>query len=403
MDYGMVDLQELFIHIFSGPGYGQVAERMGLGLQKHEANLQGDGVAYVFFLNWGSQWKYNPKEGGLRVEKLCPECGMRGKFFEVIPTKYFSIFWIPVAPTESKKSLLECPNYHERFYIQQSDYLSAIKDVAKSKPKYNKIIDLPQDSIEICIVPCDNCGQKLKIPKNDWRLKVTCSSCKNTFHFQKGEKVHEAIAITLKKKATSIDLHIKSESSKRIWWQKNLYSLIGAAIIWGIIICFLLWPGHKPQVEIPSVIPPSPPRASSALDPKVTKLKPAPTEKPQKEYSPLQVVPVEPVNPKRLPNGSSPFGPGIRSGHSTLTVDNGTDTDAVVKVIRFMDSEQKVRNFYIHNGRKWTEKGLPPGQYVIRVAFGRDWNSKSNKFNFHRSFSETGVLEFTETETQSTG
>ena len=62
-----------------------------------------------------------------------------------------------------------------------------------------------------------------------------------------------------------------------------------------------------------------------------------------------------------------------------------------------MDREQKVRNFYIHNGRKWTEKGLPPGQYVIRVAFGRDWNVKSLKFNFRRSFSETEVFRITET------
>jgi tetratricopeptide (TPR) repeat protein len=130
--------------------------------------------------------------GGLRVEKSCPECGTRGIFFEVIPTKYFSIFWIPVKPMETKKPLLECQNCHERFYIQQSDYLSAIKDLPKSKTKENKVIHLPQDPIDFCIVPCDNCGQKLKVPKNDKMLGVTCPSCKNTFNFQKGEKVYKA-------------------------------------------------------------------------------------------------------------------------------------------------------------------------------------------------------------------
>jgi len=111
----------------------------------------------------------------------------------------------------------------------------------------------------------------------------------------------------------------------------------------------------------------------------------------------MPIEPIEPKNPKRLPLGSSPFGRGIFSGHSTLTVDNGTGNDAIVKVIRFMDREQQVRNFYIHNGSKWTEKRVPPGQYVLRVAFGRDWNSKSRKFNFHRSFNETEVFQLTET------
>jgi hypothetical protein len=361
-----------------------------------------------FFLNWGSKWKYNVKEGGLRVEKLCPECGGRGKFFEVIPTKYFSIFWIPVAPTESKKPLLECPNCHERFYIQQADYLSAINDLGQSKTKHNKVIHLPQDSIDAYIVQCDNCGQKLKVPKNDRMLKVTCPSCKNTFHFQKGEKVQEAIEITLEKKATFIDPHSKSKASEKTWWRKHSYSLIGAAIIWGIIICFLLWPENKPQVEIPSIVPPSPPQTSSALDPKVTKLKPTPTEKPQKESSTFPVVPVEPINPKRLPNGSSPFGPGIRSGLSTLTVDNGTDTDAFIQVMRLMDKEQYMRRFYIQSKSKWTEKRLPPGQYVIKIAFGKDWNPKYRKqtttvqqrthlFNFQRSYSKTEPFEIKET------
>jgi hypothetical protein len=121
------------------------------------------------------------------------------------------------------------------------------------------------------------------------------------------------------------------------------------------------------------------------------------TEKPQKEYSPLQVVPVEPVNPKRLPNGSSAFGPGIRSGHSILIVDNGTETDAIVKVIRLRDRDEQVRNFYVQQGSKWTANKIPSGRYVLRVAFGRDWNSKAHKFNFRRSFSESENFDISET------
>ena len=341
-----------------------------------------------FFFSWGSKWKYEAPVGGLRVEKSCPDCGVRGRFFEVIPKKYFSIFWIPVAPTESKKPLLECPNCHERFYILQSDYLSAIKDATESKTKDNKVIHLPQDPIDVCIVPCENCGQKLKVPKNDKMLRITCPSCKNTFHFHKGEKIY---------KATPIDPHRKLEPSKKAWCQKHLYLLIGATIIWGIIICFILLPEHKTNIE-PTYT--TPPLQSQTLTP----------EKPPSKFSPLPVEPAEPLNPKRLPNGSSPYGPGIRSGHSTLTVDNGTDTDAFMQVMRLMDKAQYVRNFYIQSNSKWTEERLPTGQYVIKVAFGKDWNPKSRKqaltvpgrthlFNFHRSFSKTEPFEIAETTT----
>jgi hypothetical protein len=91
----------------------------------------------MFFI-WGSKWEYRVEGDGLRVGKLCPECGVRGEFFEVIPTKYFSIFWIPIVPTETKKSLLECPNCHERFHIQVDDFVSAFVDYLSSNRDIEK-------------------------------------------------------------------------------------------------------------------------------------------------------------------------------------------------------------------------------------------------------------------------
>ena len=144
------------------------------------------------FIAWGSKWQYKVKKNGLRVEKMCPECDKRGAFFEVIPTKYFTLFWVPTASTETKKPLLECPNCHERFYIQQSDYLSAIKQLSKTTQKRDNVIYMPH-SKEIdsggCIVPCENCGQKLRVPQKDKMLKITCPSCKNIFYFKNGEKI----------------------------------------------------------------------------------------------------------------------------------------------------------------------------------------------------------------------
>jgi hypothetical protein len=105
----------------------------------------------------------------------------------------------------------------------------------------------------------------------------------------------------------------------------------------------------------------------------------------------------EPENPVKLPLGSSPFGRGIRDGNSTLTVDNGTDADALVRVIRLYGNPKNIRNFYITAGHKFTAEQIPQGSYKLRVAFGLDWNRTSRKFNYRRSFSETEVFEATET------
>ncbi len=40
------------------------------------------------------------------------------------------------------------------------------------------------------IFQCEHCGQKLRFPIKTELLKITCTSCKNTFHFQKGKRVY---------------------------------------------------------------------------------------------------------------------------------------------------------------------------------------------------------------------
>lgn len=105
---------------------------------------------------------------------------------------------------------------------------------------------------------------------------------------------------------------------------------------------------------------------------------------------------VEPTVPRRVPLGSSPFGTGIRSGKSSLSVDNGTENDALVKVIHTGPTKQLIRNFFIANGQQFTAEQLPPGNYILRVALGRDWDSERRRFNFRRSFGETESFDITE-------
>lgn len=107
---------------------------------------------------------------------------------------------------------------------------------------------------------------------------------------------------------------------------------------------------------------------------------------------------IEPANPRSLPTGTAPFGPGRREGHSTLTVENGTETDALVRVIRIKSGEHLIRNFYIAAGSSFTAETVPPGHYVLRVAFGKDWNDTERRFNVRRSFSQTEYFDITEEE-----
>ena len=61
-------------------------------------------------------------------------------------------------------------NAYQRFYTE------AVQTEEKHK------------NINYNIFQCQDCGQKLRIPIKNKLLKITCPSCKNTFHFQNGEK-----------------------------------------------------------------------------------------------------------------------------------------------------------------------------------------------------------------------
>jgi hypothetical protein len=82
-----------------------------------------------------------------------------------------------------------------------------------------------------------------------------------------------------------------------------------------------------------------------------------------------------------------------------VAFDNGTDTDALVRLIRIQgEVEEKIRNFYLPAAETFTAQEVPAGRYVVRTAFGRDWNARTRRFNFRQSFSETEVFEVAQTD-----
>jgi len=106
-----------------------------------------------------------------------------------------------------------------------------------------------------------------------------------------------------------------------------------------------------------------------------------------------------PANPKRLPAGFSPLGDKQLSGKSTLTIENGTEYDALVKAMMLVDGKPSmVRNFYVPTQSNWTEEGMPPGSYILRFAQGLDWDAGMRKFTYHPTYGESIPFELTERE-----
>jgi hypothetical protein len=105
-----------------------------------------------------------------------------------------------------------------------------------------------------------------------------------------------------------------------------------------------------------------------------------------------------PYKGNQLSNGISPFdacfGKGIYSGNATLTVKNGSSSDAIV-CLYSVSRGRTIRNEYVRKSSSFTMDNIAQGYYKIRVFYGNDWNptlenSCGTKGNFESdvSFSE---------------
>jgi hypothetical protein len=113
-----------------------------------------------------------------------------------------------------------------------------------------------------------------------------------------------------------------------------------------------------------------------------------------------------PYKGNQLTNGSSPldacFGKGIYSGNATLTIKNGSSSDAIV-CLYSISRERTIRNEYVQKNSSFTMDNIAQGYYKIRVFYGNDWNptlenSCNTKGNFESdvSFSEFDGQEYFE-------
>ncbi len=94
-----------------------------------------------------------------------------------------------------------------------------------------------------------------------------------------------------------------------------------------------------------------------------------------------------------LPTGAEIEPARGATGRGELTIDNGTASDAVVKVL----AEGSRRFVYVRAGERFTVTALSTGTYVVAFMTGHDWDPTRRTFRRDRaSFRFAESLEFRE-------
>jgi hypothetical protein len=88
---------------------------------------------------------------------------------------------------------------------------------------------------------------------------------------------------------------------------------------------------------------------------------------------------------RSLPTGTDLIEPTEPRGRCVLSVNNGTDRDATVKLTQH---GQLHRWVYVKARSTATVDGVRAGTYHLLFSLGRDWNSESFRFQFDQSFTK---------------
>jgi hypothetical protein len=86
------------------------------------------------------------------------------------------------------------------------------------------------------------------------------------------------------------------------------------------------------------------------------------------------------------------------NGGGALTVSNGTNSDAYVKLVE-PNSRTLVAAFYVKSNSSFTQEQIPDGTYKVLFVLGKGWNAQTQSFTKNKSFSKFDkLLNFTTTQ-----
>lgn len=193
------------------------------------------------------------------------------------------------------------------------------------------------------IVACPNCGQRNRVQKQGSHVSFRCGSCRT--------KLPNPFALGPRFARTVSSFARGSGSSKR----RIVVGLFAILVL--VLVVFISSPSSTPTQNLPRY----------------------------QQVQPIQpVVPLPP--PRRLDNGTV-ITELSRIGNGTLTIDNGTGHDAVIKVVN-EQARRTVVTFYVCSGQTARVEHIPDGDFRVIFGSGSDWDSSVGTFTREKSFAK---------------
>lgn len=261
------------------------------------------------------------------------------------------------------------------------------------------------------VVQCPfGCGCRLRFPRADRNLQVTCPRCKQTFTWTPFGIVWDDRFHAAKRRRLSLLVH---HAGGKLKW-------IGVALLLMLALAGLSVLTENPTQEVSSSKPqslnenvpsPKPDRRKQSLPDGGDRNLPVPkspvvsdnhadrlSDRAEGILPPANLIPPPNRRKQRLPNGTYLEPRRFTQGHSSLLVENGTGWDAVVKLVKH-EGESKItaRCVYIRHGESVLLTNIEPGNYKLAWCHGEDWNNVSMQFEQPRGcFVAERTFTFTE-------
>jgi hypothetical protein len=156
-------------------------------------------------------------------------------------------------------------------------------------------------------------------------------------------------------------------------------ALVGALIVWIVVARFANRDGQSAKV----------PEAQMPVPAQVQPNVPLPSPSPE---IPEHVA-------VSLPTGAWIIGRRGIAGHGVLKIENGSELDAVVKLVTADSPRKAVWMLYIRAHEQKSVPGIAIGNYLLRFTLGLDWDADTRRFLRNLEFYQAGKQpEFTEIE-----
>jgi hypothetical protein len=136
------------------------------------------------------------------------------------------------------------------------------------------------------------------------------------------------------------------------------------------------------DIDNAAAVQQSTPEQGSHTEPTIIGEEPIPTsDKPTSRADP------RPAEYNSLPTGTRIEDDVGTGGHGELTVDNGSDEDAVVRLAQ-TDVDETVRWFFVKTHATAHIRKIPAGTYALSFTTGLNWVESEDTFSWHPSYSE---------------